>query len=278
MASDLPDRTVYGLSEKDRSDIRELMRRVDMMQRNTQNRPNLIGGPDAQEILAPEVYLALTPPQGIPAVGEEIGTATATSNEEDNGVPIWYGWCEVWRVLPSVAGSVGTSTGPTAQEDRIFPAFTGIPVKVYNYSDSALPGGEWVLVARDKFGSWFAVSSGGAGGSGSSAMSFVQIINGPETGIQGDIWQAYILSMASGTPGFFTPSNADKCWVWNPMQQKLTPGKPYLGLANGRYTHDQAAGTGTGPGTPTTRPLYVIIGGWLTNVACVNSAIQQTRF
>jgi hypothetical protein len=130
----------YVLSEDDLAALkalvqehRERFRSVNVRQRT--NRPFA----DEQEILPPECYLALTPAAGIPGISKEPGTGTLSSEAISSAL------CQIFQVLDNkitVVYNIGT-------------------LQVYNYSQTIVPGGQWILVNRDKFGTWMAVTSGG---------------------------------------------------------------------------------------------------------------------
>lgn len=93
-----------------------------------------------QEHQGPEVYVARTPPEGIPAI---------TTNASDEDVP-GEADCEVYEIAEIEEGS-----------------FTLQPVNetsftIYNISTAAIAGDTWISVLRDKFGHWIAQVGGGS--------------------------------------------------------------------------------------------------------------------
>jgi hypothetical protein len=270
----VPDVPGYILSGADRDKLQRLFDEWARRQHNTQNRPNF-RGLDNEQWLAPEVYIALTPPEGIPAVAFEPGTATSSALFTD--VPIFSGLCQVYKGI--TASSIGTGTG-TSFEDLLIPVKLMTPMRVFNYSNSDLPGGVWILIARDKFGTWFAVTAGGGGNTVSSDMSFVSVQHGPESGVWQNLYKGTILDLNPGFPQFIPGTG---CWVWAPMGLLLkTTGSvtqyPYLGKFNDFFTHNlPTTGTGTG-GPEETLPLYVAIGGWVADVICSGGKIQEAKF
>ena len=92
-----------------------------------------------QEFLAPEVYIARTPNAGIPAMYEGQLTGTGTLAPTDD-VPA-YATCQIWKVsYPNLI------------------KVTDLTRKVYNLFTEDIPGDSWILVARDKFGTWVATA------------------------------------------------------------------------------------------------------------------------
>lgn len=117
-------------------DVRILQQFLDAQRRqvvNPRNRPHF-----ENESQSPETYIALTPETDIPGI---------------NGTVISYGRCNVYRIL------FGTTEDTLVQVD---PA-----VDVYNLDSQALQSSTWVIVTRDKFGTWVAV-----GGTPSSSIRF----------------------------------------------------------------------------------------------------------
>lgn len=132
------------LSDNDVAVLRELVRewRGD---RENQDRSPKYPENDHQ---APEVYVALTPPGGIPALMEPgLGTGTGSGNEAN------FASCAIYRLLP-VDGNL------TAFD--LHPVF-GLNHDVYNLSETAVAGDSWVLAVRDKFGVWWAVPTATGG-------------------------------------------------------------------------------------------------------------------
>lgn len=94
----------------------------------------------ADQYFTPEVYIARTPPGGIPALAEETGTA----NQDFPG----SAECPIWRTLYDQA---------TASPRMAYAGFTR---EVLNLSHEAIGGGRWVICWRDKFGAWFTAGIG----------------------------------------------------------------------------------------------------------------------
>lgn len=139
----------YLLSEADRDAIKALLER----ERTRPGGP--IGRPHVREddYAAPEVYIALTPNAGIPAISGEPGTGTHVSKAESGtgtGFRDFPGSavCKLYRIQDS--------------DSEMVPI--GISVTVYNISDTALVGGRWILVSRDKAGCWIAINTAGGAG------------------------------------------------------------------------------------------------------------------
>lgn len=93
---------------------------------------------------APEVYAAKTPAGGIPAL--TVGAGTGANEDDEPG----YADCEIYQVGGTLA-------------DPVLQRVTQLSHRVYNLSDTAVDGDTWVLVARDKFGSWLVTGTVGGG-------------------------------------------------------------------------------------------------------------------
>lgn len=121
----------YFLSAEDVAAIRALIAdsRNRIQQVNTQNRAG-DQSIDHQEVFTPEVYVALSPAGGIPGM---VGAS---------GVPGSVN-CVIQRLI----------NGQLSGLDPFFKT-------VYNLSET-IPAGIWVIVGRDKFGTWWVLSSQG---------------------------------------------------------------------------------------------------------------------
>lgn len=138
----------YLLTEADRNEIRKLIAEERRRYGGTAQRPHLEG----EDYQTPEVYVAKTPEDGIPA---------ATFD----GVDFYPGYadCEIYRVLLDDG------------EPYLSP-LSNLSKRVHNLAleeagtgagESGAVGGDvWLTVLRDKFGSWFIAGSGGGGSSG----------------------------------------------------------------------------------------------------------------
>lgn len=126
----------YFLSGEDRQLLGELLKREKQSRVNTQNRPAV------EEILdkAPDVYIARSPPLGIPALTEHdtstTGTGTIESGEDQPGSAI----CKIYKIQ-NISGI-----------DKL--VYIGRNYLVYNISTSVIPGWRWIKVGKDKFGNW----------------------------------------------------------------------------------------------------------------------------
>lgn len=97
----------------------------------------------------PKVYVALTPPAGLPALNRYGTTGTGTGDAQDD-VP-GEAECDIYRLdeTPGTAGSAALIAIPDLTKT------------VYNLGE-AVAGAEWVVVSRTESGAW--VRSGGAVG------------------------------------------------------------------------------------------------------------------
>lgn len=102
-------------------------------------------GVEFDEHQAPEVYVARTPALGISPLSVN---TTGTSPTADIDDVTSFGICEVYRIIEDPDGA-------------LLQPVTGLTKRVYNLSTGTLPGDTLILVARDKFGNWIAVTAGG---------------------------------------------------------------------------------------------------------------------
>ena len=126
------------LTPNDEAILSELIRAHKNRPQNTTQRPRR----DQDENEAPEVYVARTIENGIPPLVEEPGAGI----KDQPG----YAYCEVYRITKA----------STRFELRPIP---GLRKRVFNLTLETIPAGQWVLIARDKPGSWHVVR-GGSGG------------------------------------------------------------------------------------------------------------------
>ncbi len=120
----------------------ELVQRLLDDRRNSRGNPPNRADHRDEGHQAPEVYVALTPLAGIPALQRQTTTGTGTGSHSGG---IWddvpgSADCEIYRVLP----------GPILR-------YTGQVKTVYNLSTASVDGSAFALVVRDKYGQWFAV-------------------------------------------------------------------------------------------------------------------------
>jgi hypothetical protein len=95
------------------------------------------------ESFSPDVYVALTPVGGIwPLSGEHsTGTGTGTGTSIGAGNSPGYAECDIYKIEYNEQTPNLVSAGFTRT--------------VHNLMTVAIPGNAWVLVMRDKWGSWF---------------------------------------------------------------------------------------------------------------------------
>ncbi len=109
---------------------------------NTQNRPSVID--DGHQ--APEVYVALVPEDGIPPVNfDGTGTGSFIADTGDSGDVPGSAVCEIYFLDVNLLELKSTGRSET----------------VYNLETLNISGPKWISIHRDKYGRWFAVSSGG---------------------------------------------------------------------------------------------------------------------
>jgi len=136
----MPTEPLYGLTPEDHQQLKQLIAwyRSSSPILNTRNRPAIERERDSQ---APQLFIARTPSGGIPALDANV-SGTASDDEPGSAE------CEIYQVLRY---NNPTTISATAANNKI----------VYNLSTTAIPGDSWVIVARDGFGTWIALVSGG---------------------------------------------------------------------------------------------------------------------
>lgn len=142
----------YVLSAEDVRQLRKLLRSNAVRLQNTTGRPppsNYGGVIEDEEHPGSEIYVACTPSTGLPALTQDVGTSTSTTSCGEGDKP-GSATCKIFRLIQ---GSSGYLLYEVSQLTRV----------VYNLSANAIGAHEWILVAKDKFGHWYAVTPGGCG-------------------------------------------------------------------------------------------------------------------
>lgn len=123
--------SVLFLTEQDKRLLQGLLDRERRELANTPGRPG-DESREHDEHQAPETYIARTPPGGIPALLEQVGS----------GIRDEPGWanCYIYQIV----------------EGLIYPV-SNLFKKVYNLSHERIGGGRWIPVTRDKYGKWIAL-------------------------------------------------------------------------------------------------------------------------
>lgn len=122
----------------------ELLQEMIRLHQNKRHNPALRPFDEEPNLQPPEVYVALAPMGGIPAL-------TGAGTDIDATATI----CEIYK-LSAVSGP-GTDPG--------FPLVdAGFTQPVYNLFN-AVPANSWVLVEKDKYGTWWVSTSAGGGSS-----------------------------------------------------------------------------------------------------------------
>lgn len=145
---------IYALTASDVAHLRELLHYA----RNAVANPRLRPVPREEDSQAPDVFVALTPSEGI--AGLELNSpGTGTTDLADNVV---HGAECVVYFLREAEGTAGEGILQRAELTRL----------VYNHSQADLPGNTFVRIMRDKAGRWWAagvadaVSEPGTGDAG----------------------------------------------------------------------------------------------------------------
>lgn len=118
------------LTDSDHAALREMLRERQGGRVNAPNRQPSRLAEEQSGHQAPEVYIALTPTDGIPA---RVGTTPGSAE------------CVIQHI---------DSTGDLAE-------VASFAQPVYNVSTSAVAGDEYISVKRDKYGTWLADTGGG---------------------------------------------------------------------------------------------------------------------
>lgn len=107
---------------------------------------------DREEWLSPELYVARTPVGGIPALtGAGVNTHSATGTGETAEIDIGS------RDNPGVAICDIFKRG-IGEDGSLLMLECGFSVEVVNLFDK-IPGNDWAVVARDKFGTWYVIAA-----------------------------------------------------------------------------------------------------------------------
>lgn len=134
----MSDKTAYVLNKDDLDKLKETMAYVDSIRRNKSR------SQDSYDSEAPDVYVAMTPPEGISAATSMTLTGTGSPLESAPG----FASCQVWSILPDE--EFGTNPQMAIVED--------LYVDVYNTFSTAAPGSTFLPVIKDKYGMWVIAS------------------------------------------------------------------------------------------------------------------------
>lgn len=138
------DDELYYLNQSDRDVFQDMAREF----RSRRPSAGKSRHEETQDNFAPEVYVARTPAGGIAALNAH---GTGTTDDVPGSAE-----CNIYRVLSG--GESGTGSA------EIVSATYGTKV-VYNLSGSSVAGASWIVVVRDKYGTWF-VGTGTGGATG----------------------------------------------------------------------------------------------------------------
>ncbi len=174
--------SLYVLNEADLSILQGIIAR----ERMSKTRPPYVHQLPTDSS-APEVYIALTPKNGIPAISGEPGTGSHVLHAESGtgtGFRDYAGQnlCKLYQI------------GPSDSDPSIIPL--GISVYVNNLSNSAISGGIFIPIMRDKSGSWLAVplalAPAASSSSSPSAVVGAQFYKGSDTTLLGSEGYTYL--------------------------------------------------------------------------------------
>lgn len=142
----------YVLTDDDMDVLRRLVRRERDRRVGSSGRHT----PEAEIGTAPETYIARTPLGGIPALTEPTDTDLGTGSDADIGtgtgtarveVLPGYADCDIYQIL----------VDPYDNIPEIQPC--GFTITVFNLTSVALASHSWILITRDKFGSWIVTNT-----------------------------------------------------------------------------------------------------------------------
>lgn len=125
----------HFLSPHDRELVQEIITEV---KRQIGNRP-IYTDREEDQLFTPETYIAFTPEGGIPARTEGPGTGSGAGQDD----VMAYADCEVYQKV-YISGVEYLKR-------------TGFTRRVFNLSDTAIPQFSWVVITRDKWGTWIAI-------------------------------------------------------------------------------------------------------------------------
>lgn len=235
----------YVLSAKDYAALKKLIYSFNRSQDprgNTPQRPERGSAwVEHEEIITAETLVARTPSEGIPGLVEN----DPTGNGDQPGVND----CLVFKVVPP------DSLDPTDPEEM---NQIGVQYKrVYNMSTSAIPGDQWILIERDKFGKWWVVEPG------AGSDCFVVELTSEWEVEHGYSWKRMIKNhdgSFSDHPSGETGRDAD------------TPDEDHHFLVGTRGWLCAVPGTGTGSGSGDAE--YVFIPVYRTRTTCEGGRIK----
>lgn len=142
---------MYFLTESDREALLGILAKQKASEA-TLPWPFRVDNAFADDHQATDIYVARTPVDGIPALSTEATTGTSLGEIEDDQPG--YATCDIYELSAVDGAATMTATGSSET--------------VYNLSDTAVVGDSWIVIGKDKFGAWVAMTVAGAGGAGGS--------------------------------------------------------------------------------------------------------------
>ena len=125
---------LYGLTDDDKALIESMIRREVTRRINTPIRDEMPG-----HSFAPDVYIALPPSGGIPALTRAAGTSAGDGDKPGSAI------CNIYRIDYTV-------------DPEVLEPVDGLDATVFNLSTTAVDE-DWIEVKRTKFGIWLAATS-----------------------------------------------------------------------------------------------------------------------
>lgn len=180
---------------------------------------------DGDDSMAPEVYIALPPADGIPGL-DSITVGSGTDNPPAEGDRPGHAECNIYRIV-----------------DGELKLVSGLTRTVYNLSESTIEQ-DWILIERDKFGTWVPVV-GSRGGSSEGTIIRFTIVSAGDCG-------GWLVSIDARPCGVGTlPGEHDGYLIAYAVLTCLEPAVGMTGYA--QYMTGESIyceGTGTGSGDP----------------------------
>lgn len=156
---------LYFLNKDDRDHLQQMLTWFKQRRTNLQSRSPLdLPGRSSDTYIAVVPDIGGIPPLTTPGTGTGTGFFDPDTNRDNPG----FAECDIFQVVDIGDGF------PTIEP-------LGFSLTVYNLSRSVI-GRDWILVTRDKFGTWVAISGGGGTCESQNAKMMFTIIGKPTGG------------------------------------------------------------------------------------------------
>lgn len=135
------------LSDSEWLTFRELLQWWRRFNRTNYNRNPALPN-DATDNLTPGIYIARTPPDGIPALVQSSDTGTGTPPPSQDRDRPGFAFCYIYKILEDDNGV-----------ERLY-AIGQAPIKVRNLLTAAIPGRAWITIIKENFGKYLVPAQG----------------------------------------------------------------------------------------------------------------------